>query len=432
MNLRTLQQQRAKHVSDMRALLDKAGENDLSSEDQAVFDGHKASIATVDKLIARESEQIELERSAKFPVVEMGRDRKELDKKGGFKSKGDFFSAIVRAGASQGRAVDERLVPQAAAPSTFGNESSGIDGGFLVPPEFSKEIFTLALTDDALLPMCDNTPVQGNSMVFPKDETTPWGTDGVRAYWQQEATAATATKPKFGATMLRLHKLMGLVPLSDELVEDATAGASFVTPLIARSIRWKTNEAILFGTGAGQPQGMFTGNASVQQNKDSGQAASTLSIGNFANMVSRLVTGSGPAIWLITPDAFPSLFSLTLGNVPAYLPFNAPLTAGVMQGGAAGVGPEGTLLGRPVYKSQHAAAFSSAGDVLLIAPQWYRTITKAGEGVETDQSLHLYFDADAVAFRSIFRVDGQPKIYNPISQAKGSNTLSPFVKLQNR
>ncbi len=72
--------------------------------------------------------------------------------------------------------------------------------------------------------------------------------------------------------------------------------------------------------------------------------------------------------------------------------------------------------------------FSSQGDLELVDMSYYRTITKAG-GIQTASSMHLYFDADATAFRATFRVDGQPKIVAQISQAKGSNKLSPFVQL---
>jgi hypothetical protein len=43
--------------------------------------------------------------------------------------------------------------------------------------------------------------------------------------------------------------------------------------------------------------------------------------------------------------------------------------------------------------------------------------------------MHLYFDADLTAFRTTFRMDGQPKIVAPINPAKGSSTLSPFIQL---
>jgi HK97 family phage major capsid protein len=183
--------------------------------------------------------------------------------------------------------------------------------------------------------MTDNTEVSSNGMVFPKDETTPWGTDGVRAYWQAEATAATATKPKFGTQALRLHKLMALTPVTDELLADSSAIEGYLSNLFARSIRWKTNEALLLGTGAGQPMGAFTnagntGSCAVVQAKDSGQATLTVTVGNVTNMIARLPPGSyGRAVWLITPDALPLVFQLTLGSYPIWMPTGSPTVGGV-------------------------------------------------------------------------------------------------------
>ena len=326
----------------------------------------------------------------------------------------------MRAGA--GGRPDERLLIGAAAPTTFSNESSGGDGGFAVPPEYSREIWNLSLMEDSLIPMTDNTPINGNSMVFPQDETTPWGTDGVRAYWAAEASAATQTKVKMGVASLRLNKLMALMPITDELTEDAAALGAYLLDKGATSIRWKANEAIFQGTGAGQPQGLMNSAAMVEVAKESGQAASTLDPKNLAKMIARLPPGSyGKSVWVIGPDSLPALFTLSLGNYPIYLPQGGGVPA--LQGS-----PYGSLLGRPVMVSQHAEAFSSAGDVQLHDLSYYRTITKAG-GIETATSMHLFFDAGATAFRVTFRMDGAPKLKAAISQAKGANTLSPFVRL---
>lgn len=430
--IRSLQAKKAEHVKNARALTDAAAAQarDLSAEEQQQFDEHAAQIASLNAAIDREqllaTEEaglqaagggVQLPAQATITVT----DNVAADPKRGFKTFGEFAQSVRNAGQAGAR-PDQRLLIGAAAPTTYGNEGAGVDGGYLVPPEYASEIFSYSFTEDALLPAVDNTTVSGNSMVFPKDETTPWGTDGVRAYWQAEANSATQTKPKFGTSALRLHKLMSLVPLTDELVADQSALNSYLPSLLGRSIRWKTNESILFGSGAGQPQGAFNSGAVVTVAKDSGQQANTVSIGNVTNMIARLLPGSFPrAMWMITPDALPSLFQLTLGNYPIYLP------VGNGQGGAQG-SPYGTLLGRPIVVSQHAAAFSAQGDILLMDPTYYRAITKAG-GVQMDSSMHLYFDADATAFRAIFRVDGQPKIAAPVSQAKGSNTLSPFVQL---
>lgn len=427
-NLRELQARKAKHVAAMRAITDKATteSRDLTDEEVTAFDAERVSLDRCNAAIVREQDLIEQERSAGVVIpdnaeITGGEDRKAKDPKHGFQSFGEF-AAAVRVGSQRNGAVDERLRIGAAVPTTYANEGSGEDGGFLVPPEFSTQIFTLSLDDEAFLPLTDNTNVNGNGMVFPKDETTPWGTDGVRAFWQAEASQAQQTKPKFSTSALRLHKLMALVPVTDELLSDTSALGSYLPGLTARSIRWKTNEAILFGDGAGKPQGAFSGSCAVVQAKDSGQSTKTLTIGNITNMIARLPPGSFPrSFWMITPDALPSLFSLTLSGYPVYLPINS---------GAQG-SPYGTLMGRPIRVSQHAAAFSAQGDVSLIDLSYYRTITKRG-GIQTATSMHLYFDADAVAFRATFRVDGQPKITNAIQQAKGSNTLSPFIQLAAR
>jgi HK97 family phage major capsid protein len=425
-DLRDLQAKKAGLIASARALTDlaKTETRDLSAEESTQFDALVEQSDTVSLAIEKERFLLDSEASLGFSagstIIDMG-DNREKDEKRGFKSFGEFAHAVQVA--SSGRnAIDERLSLMAAAPSTYGNESTGADGGFLVPPEFSKQIFTLSLTEDSLLPLTDNIEISGNSMVFPKDETTPWGTDGVRAYWQAEATVATATKPKFGTSILRLQKLMALVPLSDELLADTSALDSYLPDKVADSIRWKVNEALLFGTGQGQPLGCFSSGAFIMQIKDGSQAASTVSLANVSNMVARLIPGCYPrSVWLITPDALPSLFGLTLGNYPIYLPVNQ---------GAQG-SPYGTLMGRPIMVSQHAPAFSAQGDISLIDPTYIRSITKAG-GIQTATSIHLYFDADATAFRATFRVDAQPKIAAAVSQAKGSKTLSAFIQLEAR
>lgn len=420
--LRDLQAKKAGLVTSARALttLAETESRDLSAEEAAQFDALRGQIDSVNASIDRENTLLAEESSVGI-VAEHVVDRTTLDEKKGFKSFGEFAAAVQQANTNR-NAVDARLSIEAAAPGTYGNESSGADGGFLIPPEFSRSIFTLSQTEDSLLPMTDNTDVSGNSMVFPKDETTPWGTDGVRAYWQAEASAATATKPKLGTNILRLHKLMALVPLTDELVSDTNALDSYLPGKVADSIRWKVNEALLFGNGNGQPLGAFNGGASIMQTKEAAQGASTVLLANITNMIARLIPGCYPrSVWLITPDALPSLFGLTLGNYPIYLPTNQ---------GAQG-NPYGTLMGRPIIVTQHAPAFSAQGDISLVDMSYIRSITKAG-GIQTATSLHLYFDADATAFRATFRVDAQPKIVAPVSQAKGAKTLSAFIQLEAR
>lgn len=430
---RVLQQKKAAAVSAAKAINAAAtAENrDLNAEELAQFDAHMAEANSLQARIER-AEQLEaadvgavVSDDARITVEE----NVAKDPKGGFNFVGEFMKAVHGAHIAKvnGGAVDKRLLIGASAPGagSYANEGAGADGGFLIPPEFGTEIFQLSLNDNALMPMTDDVTVTGNAMSFPKDETTPWGTNGVRAYWQGEAQTGTATKPNFGMTALRLKKLMALVPVSDEMLDDSNALASYLPKKIGASIQWKTNEAILFGPGAGLPQGAMNSGAVVTIAKDSGQASNTLTATNLANMIARLPEGSFPnAVWIVNNDVLPALFTLTLGNYPIYLPAGAGV--GAIKGS-----PYGTLLGRPVLVSQHANTFSSQGDVMLVDLSYYQTITKAG-GVQTATSMHLYFDADATAFRTTFRMDGQSKISAAIAPAKGSNKLSPFVQLAAR
>lgn len=423
--IRELQARRAASVATMRAINDLAASagREPNEDELKQFEAARLAVASADASIEREQALQAYETSIGVIVPADAHitvtPNVVNDPRRGFKSFGDFAKQ-VQAAAFNPNHTDQRL---AAAPGVTGSEGVGQDGGFLIPPQFSNDIFQLSLADDSLIPLTDNVNINANSMIFPKDETTPWGTDGVRAYWQAEASAATATKPKFGTSVMQLHKLFALVPLTNELLDDTSALTSYLPKLVARSILWKANESIINGDGAGRPQGAFAAACAVTVSKEAGQATQTVATNNILKMIARLPPGSFPnSVWMITPDALPALFGLTLGNYPIYLPTANPQVGGLQ------LSPYGTLMGRPIMVSQHVPGFSSAGDIALVDMSYYRTITKAS-GLQTASSLHFYFDADATAFRTTFRLDGQPKIVQPIPQAKGGNTLSPFVLL---
>jgi HK97 family phage major capsid protein len=417
----------AKAAAENRAWTDEE-----TAQYDALVAAAKATDASIDRTAALEAQEagmaaaapagrgsVDVGAAARIDVSENVAN----DPKRGFKSQGEFFQAVKGAALapSIGAQVDPRLRIGAAAPTTYSNEGNGGDGGFAIPPAFSTDIWRLSLEDGSLIPMTLNTEVSGNSMMFPKDETTPWGGTGVTASWKGEATAGTQSKLALGAEMLRLKELMVLVPVTNELLEDAPALGSYLTPLASERIQWKANEAILFGTGGPQPQGCLSSNALVVVAKESGQATATITQPNISKMRSRLLTGQlKNAIWIGQPDLLPYLEGMTVGQIPIFLPPDTGLRNAY----------DGTLSGRPLMLSEHAAAFSSQSDLSLVSLKGYRTITKAG-GIETATSMHLFFDANATAFRFIFRMDGQPVIQAPVTPptGKSTNTRSFFVTL---
>ena len=298
--LRELQSRKANLVKDARTLTDIAAseERDMTDEELSAFDALKSKIEAASGAIDREaaliSEEAQMAHVAySAPITPSAiisvTDNREGNPTHGFHSVGEFLKTVCQA-QKPGSTIDERLILGSArgatVPANFGNEGSAQDGGFLVPPQFASEIFQLSLGEDSLLPMTDNVEITGNTMAFPKDETTPWGSNGIRAYWQGEATPAASTKPVLGLSTLRLKKLMALVPVTDELLDDTNALSSYLPEKIATSIRWKTNESILFGSGTGVPMGCMNNSTTVTVAKEQNQATQTLTPQNLATMCS--------------------------------------------------------------------------------------------------------------------------------------------------
>lgn len=408
----------------------EAENRDLNETEQVSLAAIKADLKGLDARIERMHEQEKAELRAGSIIIanpdspgslQGGAPEKHKDPKGLFQSFGEFAHSVVLATVSKNRNVDERLIFQAAAPSTGMREAVGADGGFLVPPEFSSEVWRLTITPNSILPLTSNVEIQGNTMSFPKDISVPWGTDGIQAYWQAELTAGTPTKPALQLDQLYLEKLMALVPVSEEMVDDAPALNSYLQPLIAERMQWKYEDAFFHALGVGMPKGFMTSSGLITVTKTAGftyTAGAAVSVQDVGNMMCRMTAaGYSRAVWMIHPSLIGSLIALQIGTHPMWMPPGGLVSA-----------PAGTLLGRPIIVSEHCRAPLVAGDIVLADWKGYRTITKAG-GMKTATSMHLYFDADAIAFRTTFRINGQPILNAAINPANGSETLGHFIVL---
>ena len=420
--LQALLQRKAAAVGKMKDISTAAGDNPFSAEQQTEFNALKAEVEQLNASIDAEKVLIEAQRGAGAVDVPdaahiTAKPRAAEDPTHGFRSMSEFVATVHRQ-QIQGQ-QDDRLQIGAAA-TTYANEGSLADGGFLVPPEYSREVWRHSLEEDAFLPLCDGQPISGNTMSYPKDETTPWGTDGIRAYWENEAAAATQTKPKGEVNTLRLKRLTALIPVTDELQADAVAVSSYVSGKAGESIRWKTNLSLFSGTGVGQPEGAFSSAARVDVAKESAQVADTVNATNVAKMFARQINPRN-AVWLINPMVLPQLIVMTIGNQPIWTPPNAGMKDA----------PMGFLLGRPLVSTQVCKQLGDVGDIGFVNFKFLRAIQRAN-GIETASSMHLYFDQNMNAWRFTFRVDAKPTVAAAVTPANGSDSLSPFVFLADR
>lgn len=348
-----------------------------------------------------------------------------------FANFGEFAMGVRAMGTGNNEIEAAKKVQNAA--TTYGNEGTGTDGGFLVPPEFSRQIWQKVEAEENLMDRCTPLTPAGNSMSLPKDETTPWGTAGVRVYWEAEAAQATASKAVFELSTQRLYKLMALAPASEELLEDAMGYESYLQAVVPGRMSAAINTAIIAGTGVGQPLGILRSPSLISVAKETSQPADTVWMKNIEKMWSRLYAPwRRNAIWLINQDIEASLGGMAFqatgaasdlpgtSAVPAYLP-----------AGGLSTSPYATLKGRPVVPVEACSALGDQGDIILVDLKQYWLLRKA-TGMRTDTSMHLYFDQALTAFRFIFRINGQPMWSSAIDRQNGNNTLSWAVTLDAR
>ena len=322
-------------------------------------------------------------------------------------------------------ATDPRL--QNAA-TTYGSESTGADGGFAVPPDYRSEIMSRVFGEDSLIARTDRIQTASNTVTLPIDMTTPWQVSGgLQAYWVAEGAIKTESKPGLEEVTVKAHTLAALVKVTDELLEDAPAMDSYLRRKVPEKIDFAISYALAWGNGAGKPLGWMNSPALVTVAAEAAQTTDTVNATNLMKMWGRMPAANRrTAIWLMHPDAEATLPGMTIGNTPIYMP----------PGGLSG-SQYGTLFGRPVIPHQVCETIGDLGDVMLIDPASYLTVTKTGggrdaNGLRTDVSIHLHFDQDITSFRFTSRVGGQPWWSAALAQRDGSNTQSPFITLASR
>jgi len=363
-----------------------------------------------------------LPRKTAVKEYEVGVDNRSQDK---FASFGAQMAAVMQAGLPGGT-VDPRLWNAA----TGLNETTPSDGGFLLQPEYSNEILKNVWESGMILPRINKITLSGNKngMKFNGlDETSRVDgsrAGGIRAYWAAEAAEKTASKPKFRQIELGLNKLVGLCYATDELLEDSAALGQTIETGFRDEFDFAITNAIINGSGAGQPLGIQNSGCMVSVSKEVGQGADTIVYENINNMWSRLMATSRPnAIWIVNQDCEPQLNQMSVavgtGGVPVYLP-----------AGGASAQPYSTLFGRPVVPVEQCASIGDTGDICLCDFSKYIAIDKGG--MKSDMSIHVRFIYDESVFRATYRIDGQPILGSAITPFRGTNTLSHFVRLDAR
>ncbi len=418
-------------IEEQSALLKAATDEGraFTAEEQEKFDTLEADIKALEKTIeaqqAAEKRAKTLETPADDVVVTFPKNKDEKKWKRGL---GEFLQAVAKA-YKPGGTIDNRLLtaPQAAASGMSGG--IGADGGFMLDAELIEELQAGMLSEALVAPQIRMIQIGANSnslKTWGADETSRadgsrWG--GVQAYWAAEAATVTASKPKWRKLEIELEKLFAICYSTEELLQDATALRAIIQQAYSEEMAYKLDDAIINGSGVGQPTGILAGGALVVVDKEGGQAADTVVHENIQKMWNRMLARSRKnAIWYINQEIEPQLenMSLAIGTAGAI----SPLAKEFIE--------RRTLYNRPVVAIEQCAKLGDQGDIILADPKQYIGIDK--DRVQATESIHVRFLYDESCFRFIYRFNGAPYRNSAITPAKGNAgyTLSPFVTLAAR
>jgi HK97 family phage major capsid protein len=337
----------------------------------------------------------------------------------GFKSFGEFCMAVQT---SKFQKPDPRLK---LANVTSSNESAGEEGGYLVHADYINMALGKIPSEENLIDRTNQVFTESNRIKVGSGGATPWGTSGVQAYWESENSQMSESKVAIEENNLKLNKLTVLVPATEELFEDAVGLDAYLRQVVPVRFAHKLNEAIVDGTGAGEPQGILNSTSLITVSKESGQSAQTIMAENVINMWSRLY---GPcqrnALWLVNQDIIPQLFTMTLegasGSVPVYMPANGAASDSYA-----------TLMGKPVIPIQACKTLGTEGDIILCDLSQYMTALRV-KSFRQEVSMHVWFDWSLMCFKFVMRMTGQPWWASSITPQNSSTSLSCFVSLQTR
>jgi HK97 family phage major capsid protein len=356
-------------------------------------------------------------------------DRVLDDPKRGFASMGDFFTTIYQA-AIPGRGLfDERLLKMQAAASGM-NQGDPTQGGALVPPAFSQQILDVVnASPDNLMALCQQFTVVGESLTFPVagDSIGPSRYGGCQAYWIAEADQKTASFPRTKQLKLEPQELAVVVYATDKLLRNAPALDAYIRRAASEAIMFSVNDAILFGTGVGQPLGIMNSAALVTTPAEGGQTE-LLVLENINNMYARLhPRAEQGARWFVNKDVEPALEMLNLQIGTAGFPVFLATPTGWPNVAEA---PQRRLKGLPLQTVEYCQTLGTTGDIIL-ANLGFVALGVQG-GLEEDISIHVRFLWDETAFRFVFRVDAQPMLSQALAPYHGTATLSAYIALAAR
>ncbi len=322
---------------------------------------------------------------------------------GGFESRDHFFQCVMA------NAIPESRTMLAGV---------GAQGGFTIPTEVAREMWSSVIEESACLPYVKTFRMGTGTLNIPcwdSETKSEGGIGGFEGDWLAEDGTATPKSPKLRLVGLTAKKLAVYVDISRECISDSLTLGQQLGPTMVRNLAYSLDAALIDGNGVGRPLGILNSGSRIQVAR---AAANQISFADVASMYVRLYPGFVKgAMWLASPGAIEQLLKLQdPGNHYLWIPAGDGFKTGV----------PGNLLGLPVQISEKCKALGTEGDLILC------NLGQMAFGLREDFILEktnaAQWARDLVSLRALVRCDSQPLMDTAITPVSGS-TLSWAVTL---
>ena len=323
-------------------------------------------------------------------------------------------------------AEDRALLQPMLATATGANTDTPSEGGFLVGTQRAGGILQRAYEVGELLSRVARQPIGPGSnglKINAIDETSRADSSrygGIVSGWLGQGNTLTSGKPKFREMDLKLKKVGAFVYATEEMQVDPIAFEAWVNRYLPLELTFRVENAIINGTGSGQPLGLLNSGALISITRNT---ASHVLYDDVRAMWARMWAPlRAEAVWLIdqTVEAELEVMSIVIGTAGVLAPIYK--AAGTLPGQV-----YATLYGRPVIPVEHCAVLGTSGDIVLANLGEYTLIDKGG--VDQAVSLHVAFLTDESVYRFTYRVDGQLSWSAALTPKSGGSSLTCAVVL---
>jgi len=270
------------------------------------------------------------------------------------------------------------------------------DAGALVPIEFLAVVIEFAIAQSAILPKLWRIPMGSMTTRIPQlSQSAGSYFGGIVLYHPDELTTKKITEPSLTYKEFTAKKLIGLCPLSDELVMDSAISIiNYITGVFVRAFQYKTESEVIAGTGLlGQMTGILSDGAINIVGRTTNLQVKYDDILNLESAID---------------ENFVNLTWLSRRATLNYLRKQKDTVGQPVYRDIYPMGQTPTILDYPIVKTRNVPALGLMGDIILGDLSFYMWAVR--QEMTIDLSKERYFEYDATAIRFVMRQDGKPGV----------------------